>query len=79
MTERDRHEGEGQQTGREARPSERGHTDRARRGPTRSSRGHRSDYGDPVGQAGPVPGALSVQWMRLWMTGLTTLPGWAAM
>ena len=36
-------------------------------------------YGDPVGQASaPPPGSLSVQWIRCWMTGLTTPPGEAA-
>ena len=38
--------------------------------PPRSSLGHGVDYGDPVGQATPPPGLLSVQWMRCWMAGL---------
>ena len=31
-------------------------------------------YGEPTGQAGAVAGSESMQWIRCWITGLTTVP-----
>lgn len=74
-----RNRGEQKQTGSQAGANVTSQAEQARQIPARSSLGHRFDYGELGGQARPTPGVLSVQWIRCWMTGLTTPPGWAAM